>query len=135
MYLDYEVEADEMSHANPPEDLTRELWLMKLLLGAIASSYDIKDEKRAHRPQVQGGPGGYGGGPPQGGYGGPPQQGYGQPQGGYGQPLSHGQYGQPPPSYGQYGQQPGGYGRPPPNQPPYGGQQGGYSAPPPPPRY
>jgi hypothetical protein len=39
---DYEVEADEMKRANPPVDLTPELWLIKLLLGAIDSSYDSK---------------------------------------------------------------------------------------------
>ncbi|EXJ84102.1 hypothetical protein A1O3_04769 [Capronia epimyces CBS 606.96] len=137
----FEVEADEMSRANPPVQLSPELWLVKLLLGAIDSSYDTKDEKSAARPP-QGGyggapaPGGYGGGyPPQGGYGGQPG-GYGQPQGGYGQPQQpQGGYGQQP--QGGYGQQPqGGYGRPPPNAPQgYPPQQGGYGAPPPPPRY
>lgn len=146
---DFEVEADEMSRANPPVDLTPEIWLMKLLLGAVDSSYDTEDEKSSRGPQPQGGPGSYGGGPPQGGYGSPsPQQNYGQQ--GFSQQLPS-SYGQPPPSQGQYGQQPGayggqwqqqqapaGYGRPPPNQPPYGGPQGspqgGYGTPPPPPR-
>merc|ERR1711939_864301 len=104
----YEVEADEMSRANPPVQLSPELWLIKLLLGSIDSSYDTKDEKSS-APR-----------PPQGGYGGPPPT-----QGGYGQ--------QGP---GGYGQQQGGYGRPPPQQGGYPSQQqGGYGAPPPPPRY
>merc|ERR1712225_110922 len=104
----YEVEADEMSRANPPVNPSPELWLIKLLLGSIDSSYDTKDEKSS-APR-----------PPQGGYGGPPPT-----QGGYGQ--------QGP---GGYGQQQGGYGRPPPQQGGYPSQQqGGYGAPPPPPRY
>ncbi|KAL6248540.1 hypothetical protein RBB50_004795 [Rhinocladiella similis] len=130
----YEVEADEMSRANPPVNLTPELWLIKLLLGSIDSSYDAKDEK-SNAPRPPPGQGGYSGGyPPQGGYGGPPQQGgYGGPpqQGGYGGPPQQGGYGGPPP-------QQGGYSRPPPQQGGYGGppqQQGGYGAPPPPPRY
>jgi len=140
----FEVEQDEMSRAVPPVDLTPELWLVKLLLGAIDSSYDAKDEKTQARPQG-GVPGGYGAPPPGqfgGGYGGPPQQGgYGQPQGGYGQPPpQQGGYGQPPPQggYGQPPPQQGGYGRPPPQQggyPPQGGQQGGYGGAPPQPRY
>ncbi|PGH05252.1 hypothetical protein AJ79_06863 [Helicocarpus griseus UAMH5409] len=145
----FEVEQDEMSRANPPVNLTPELWLTKMLLGAIDSSYDTKDEKASHRPggavpppQGQYGappPGQYGAPPPgqyggypgagapppqQGGYGGyPPQGGYGQqPQGGYGQ-QPQGGYGQPP-------QQPGGYGQPPPQggpggYPPQGGYGGG----------
>ncbi|KAJ9613569.1 hypothetical protein H2200_003511 [Cladophialophora chaetospira] len=138
----YEVEADEMSRANPPVQLSPELWLIKLLLGSIDSSYDTKDEKAGQRPpQGQGGyggPQGYGGPPPgQGGYGGQ-QGGYGQQQGGYGQPQGQGGYGQ---QQGGYGQQPqGGYGRPPQGPPPgqggYPGQQGGgYGGAPPPPRY
>ncbi|KIW59886.1 hypothetical protein PV05_00150 [Exophiala xenobiotica] len=124
----YEVEADEMSRANPPVNLSPELWLIKLLLGSIDSSYDTKDEKSsAPRPPQ----GGYGGPPPtQGGYGGgyPPQGGYGGP------PPQQGGYGQQGP--GGYGQQQGGYGRPPPQQGGYPSQQqGGYGAPPPPPRY
>jgi len=122
-FEDYEVEADEMSRANPPVDLTPELWLIKLLLGSVDSSYDTKDEKTSTQPPA---PGGYGG--PQGGYGGPPQGGYGGPQSGYGQPPpGQGGYGGPPQGYGQ---QQGGYGGPPPP-----GQHGGYGAPPPPPRY
>lgn len=132
----FEVEQDEMSHANPPVDLTPELWLLKLLLGAVDSSYDTKDEKGKR-------PGGSGGqyGAPQGQYGAPPQQ-YGQQQYGqqqYGQPpqgqygAPQGQYGAPPPQqYGQqhYGQPPQGqYGAPPAQQ--YGQQQ--YGQPPPPP--
>lgn len=129
----FEVEQDEMSRANPPVDLTPDLWLLKLLLGAIDSSYDRKDEKFG---RATAGPGGYG--PPAGQqqYGAPPPQQYGQQQ--YGQP----QYGAPPQQ--QYGQQPQ-YGAPPPQQygaPPqqqYGQQQqygapqqpGQYGAPPP----
>jgi len=146
----YEVEADEMSRANPPVQLSPELWLIKLLLGSIDSSYDSKDEKAGARPPPQGGyggpqGGGYGAPPPgQGGYGAPPpaqggyggqQAGYGGQQGGYGgQPQGQGQGG-----YGQ--QQPqGGYGRPPQGGPPSQGgypsqQGGGYGGAPPPPRY
>ncbi|KAJ5669438.1 hypothetical protein N7462_010508 [Penicillium macrosclerotiorum] len=63
----FEVEQDEMSRANPPVHLTRELWVAffeqcaKLMLGAIDSSYDTKDEKAAGRatggapPAPQGG--------------------------------------------------------------------------------
>ncbi|KAF2148235.1 hypothetical protein K461DRAFT_232990, partial [Myriangium duriaei CBS 260.36] len=126
----FETESEEMARANPPVDLTPDLWIIKLLLGAIDSSYDTQDEKSQGG---QGGPppGQYGG--PQQGYGGPPPPGqYGQQQGGYGGPPQ-GQYGQ---------QQQGGYNRPPPGapygqQPPYPqqGGQGGYGQPPPPPRY
>jgi hypothetical protein len=138
----FEVEQDEMSRASPPVDLTPELWLLKLLLGAIDSSYDTKDEAGS-RPSGGGAPGAYGG--PQGyggqqGYGGPPPQqgqGYGQPQGQYGQGPPQ-QYGgqQPPYPPGQQG----GYRPPQQGYPPQGGQggyppQGGYGAPPPPPRY
>ncbi|KAJ6261976.1 hypothetical protein Dda_2777 [Drechslerella dactyloides] len=133
----YEVEADEMSKAQPPVNLTVELWLTKLLLGAIDSSYDRKDEKANH-PQQHGGFGGpsgqqYGGGAPPGQYGQPQPGPYGQPQQQYGgggqQP---GQYGAPPGPYGQSQQQygappqgPGQYGAPsgPPGQ--YGGGYGG----------
>nr|KMM64100.1 RfeF [Coccidioides posadasii RMSCC 3488] len=45
----FEVEQDEMSRANPPVDLTPDLWLAKMILGAIDSSYDTRDEK-ASRP-------------------------------------------------------------------------------------
>jgi len=126
----YEVESAEMARANPPVDLTPELWLIKLLLGAIDSSYDAKDEKsNAPRPPQQG-PGGYGG-PPPGQYGGPPPGQYGGPppgqQGGY--PPQQGGYGGP--QQGGYGgPQQGGYGGP--QQGGYPPQQGGYGAPPPP---
>ncbi|KAJ5700959.1 hypothetical protein N7493_012005 [Penicillium malachiteum] len=69
----FEVEQDEMSRANPPVHLTRELWCAKLMLGAIDSSYDTKDEKAAGRA-----PGG--GAPP-------------APYGGYNQPPPGGQQG------------------------------------------
>ncbi|EGC48019.1 transcription factor RfeF [Histoplasma capsulatum var. duboisii H88] len=125
----FEVEQDEMSRANPPVDLTPELWLTKMILGAIDSSYDTKDEKSG-RPSA----GGHRPPPPQTQYGAPPPQGQ-QPQyGGYpgagGAPPQqggYGGYGQPPPQQGGYGQQPpqqSGYGHPP------QGGQGGY-----PPRY
>lgn len=150
----FEVEQDEMSRANPPVDLTPDLWLCKLILGAIDSSYDTKDEK-SNRPA--GGQPPYGaqqgqyGAPPPGQYGAPPPGGqppYGAPQQGqYGAPpQGQGQYGAPPP--GQYGQQPpyppqgqGQYGQQPPQgqygqqqppygqQPQYGQQQGQYGAP------
>ena len=122
----FESEQDEMAKASPPMDLTPDMWLVKLLLGAVDSSYDTKDEKGS-RPQ--GGQLGYGapqgqygqppqyGGPQQGQYGAPPPQQYGQPQ--YGQ--QQGQYGQQP----QYGAPQGQYGAPPPHgQPPYPGQGG-----------
>ncbi|KFY61558.1 hypothetical protein V497_02897 [Pseudogymnoascus sp. VKM F-4516 (FW-969)] len=151
----FEVEQDEMSRAQPPVDLTPDLWLCKLILGAIDSSYDTKDEK-SNRPA--GGQPPYGaqqgqyGAPPPGQYGAPPPGGqppYGAPQQGqYGAPpQGQGQYGAPPP--GQYGQQTpyppqgqGQYGQQPPQgqygqqQPPYGQQpqygqqqQGQYGAP------
>jgi hypothetical protein len=104
----FEVEQDEMSRANPPVDLTPDLWLLKLLLGAIDSSYDTKDEKTKR----SGGGGGQ--------YGAPPPQQYGHPpQGQYGVPTQ-GQYGAPPQPYNQqqYSQQ---YAQPP---------QGQYGAPP-----
>jgi hypothetical protein len=132
----FEVEQDEMSRANPPVDLTPDLWLLKLLLGSIDSSYDTKDEQNARiggggAPQGQ-----YGA--PQGGYNG--QQGYGQPQQGQYPPqpqygASQGQYGAP--QQQQYGQPPQQYGAPPPQQvqygqqPQYGQQQhGAYPGPP-----
>lgn len=121
---------------------TNKAQLVKLLLGAIDSSYDTKDEQGSRPQGGQGynappsgqygapqpgqyGSGGYG--QQQGGYP-PQQQGYSQPppQQGYGQPPQQG-YGQPPPQQG--------YGRPPPQQGGYPPQQGGYGAPPPPPRY
>ncbi|KAK8189253.1 uncharacterized protein BKA78DRAFT_319049 [Phyllosticta capitalensis] len=126
----YENESAEMARANPPVDLTPELWLVKLLLGAIDRSYDRQDEKSNAPPP--GGPGGYGAPPGQygalqGGYGAPPPGQYGQPPQGY---NPQGGYGAPPP--GQYGAPPQGgqYGRPPQGQPGYPPQQGGY-----PPRY
>ncbi|CBX96623.1 hypothetical protein LEMA_P108880.1 [Plenodomus lingam JN3] len=120
----FENEQEEMMRANPPVDLTPDLWIIKLLLGAIDRSYDSKDEKSNHAP------GGYGA-PPGGQYGGPPQQGYGQqpPPGQYGGPPQQGGYGQHPPP-GQYGAPQGQY--PPPGQqyggppPPQGGAPGGY---------
>lgn len=110
----FEVEQDEMMHASPPVDLTPDLWLCKLLLGAIDSSYDTKDEKGGGRPP----PGQYGAPPPAPSpygqpYGAPP------PQPGYGQPPPPSPYGQPPP--------PSPYGQPPPHSP--------YGAPPPPAGY
>ncbi|RAK82645.1 putative transcription factor RfeF [Aspergillus fijiensis CBS 313.89] len=142
----FEVEQDEMSRANPPVHLTRELWCAKLMLGAIDSSYDTKDEKAAGRS------GAPPPGPPGGQYGGynynqPPAQNYNQPPPGqYGSgpgynqapyPPSQGQGQGPPQGYGQgYG---GGYSAssPHPNQPGYGQSPGGatrgypgYGAPP-----
>ncbi|KAI7330061.1 hypothetical protein KC315_g5867 [Hortaea werneckii] len=141
----YENESAEMARAQPPVDLTPDLWMIKLILGAIDPSYDTKDEKANMAPGAGMPPpqhGGYGGpppgqygapppGPPPGQYGGPPPGQYGgPPPGQYGGPPP-GQYGAPPP--GQYGQgPPGGYNRPPPGPP----GQGAYGAPPPgPPRY
>jgi len=138
----YETESEEMARANPPVELTPDLWVVKLLLGAIDPSYDTQDEKQGSSSL---------GGPPGGNYG-PPAQQYQQPQYGnqqqYGSQPQFGQqqnYGQPQQGgYGQggYGQGQGqggqGYNRPPPQsqQPPYPQQQGqGYGAPPPPPRY
>jgi len=134
----YENESEEMQRQGV--ELTPELWLIKLLLGAIDSTYDRKDEKAGGHapPPQQGYGGGYGGAPPQGGqygqqpgYGAPPAQQYG------GQPPQ-GQYGQQPP-YGGAPPQQGGY--PPQGQgrgyspyPPQGGQGGQYQ-PPGPPRY
>ncbi|KAF1933331.1 uncharacterized protein M421DRAFT_194373 [Didymella exigua CBS 183.55] len=127
----FENEQEEMSRANPPVDLTPDLWIIKLLLGAIDRSYDSKDEKTNPAPGGYGGApgGGYGG--PQQGYGGPPQGGQygGPPPGQYGAPQGQQQYGQPPQQ--GYGQPPGGY---PPQGQQYGQQQrppqggaGGYS--------
>ncbi|KAL2374477.1 hypothetical protein RJ035_007094 [Blastomyces gilchristii] len=153
----FEVEQDEMSRANPPVDLTPELWLTKMILGAIDSSYDTKDEK-SNRPSAGGHPpmppqsqygappGQYGAPPPQGQqppYGGYPGAGGAPPppqQGGYG---GYGQQQQPPPQQGGYGQQPppqqGGYGQQPPQHGGYGQggypPQGGYSGGGAPPRY
>ncbi|GAA6059115.1 hypothetical protein JCM10212_003862 [Sporobolomyces blumeae] len=41
----YENEADDMLKATPSVELTPELWLVKMLLGGIDSSYDKTDEK------------------------------------------------------------------------------------------
>ncbi|KAH7552173.1 hypothetical protein BM1_09035 [Bipolaris maydis] len=128
----FENEQEEMMRANPPVDLTPDLWIIKLLLGAIDRSYDSKDEKTNPQPGGYGAPPGQYGAPP-GQYGGPPPGQYGGPppgQGQYGAPPPQGQYGAPPP--GQYGAPPPGqYGAPPPGQygqrPPQGGP-GGYPA-------
>ncbi|CAG8250889.1 unnamed protein product [Penicillium salamii] len=122
----FEVEQDEMSRANPPVHLTRELWCAKLMLGAIDSSYDTKDERDNARRG--GGPQGsvsqYGGG---GGY--PPAGGQGQYGAPPGRPQSQGQqYGAPPGPPPNQSQQ---YGTPPPGPPPGQGQgQPPYGAPP-----
>ncbi|GIZ46831.1 hypothetical protein CKM354_000994000 [Cercospora kikuchii] len=120
----YENESAEMARAVPPVDLTPDLWMIKLILGAIDPSYDTKDEK-SHMAPGAGvpPPGQYG----QQQYGAPPPQQYGAPPPNqYGAPPPN-QYGAPPP--GQYGQQ---QQRPPQGYP---GQQQ-YGAPPPgPPRY
>ncbi|KAJ5317138.1 hypothetical protein N7508_001646 [Penicillium antarcticum] len=131
----FEVEQDEMSRANPPVHLTRELWCAKLMLGAIDSSYDTKDEqdndRRGPPPAPAGQYGGYNQPPPQSQ--GPPTSfnpppgappGY-NPQAGPGYPQAPQQAPQQPQyqasrsAYGQ--QQPYGY---PPQQgsghPPYG---------------
>jgi len=141
----YENESAEMAKAQPPVDLTPDMWMMKLILGAIDPSYDTKDEKAGMAPGpsmpprppqggygVPGGPGGYGQPPPgqyggpQGGYGGP-QAGYGSAQGGYG-PHGGSQAGYGGPQGGPQG----GYGRRPQGQQPgYPPQQGGYSSGPP----
>lgn len=133
----FENEQVEMSRANPPVDLTPDLWIIKLLMGAIDPSYDRKDEKTNAPQPGYGAPGQYGA-PPPGQYGQPPQGQYGQPPPGqYGQPPQgqYGQPGQPPQGYGQqpggytpqqgYGQQPQqGYGQRPPQQGAYPPQQG-----------
>ena len=85
--VDYENESAEMAKAQPPVDLTPDLWMIKLILGAIDPSYDTKDEKKsmAGGPMPGGPPpqqSGYGyGGPQQPSYGAPPQQQYGQQYG------------------------------------------------------
>lgn len=116
----FEVEQDEMARANPPVHLTRELWCAKLMLGAIDSSYDTKDERDNERRNAPppASVSQYGGG----GYGQPPPQGQAQPP--YGPPP-----GAPPTSYGsQSGYppqgQPGQYQQQPPQQPPYQGSRG-----------
>jgi len=90
----FENESDEMRKKGV--DLTPDLWLVKLLLGAIDRSYDSKDETQGGGPP----PGQYGA-PPSGQYGAPPPGQYsGQPGGQYG---GGGYAGQP---GGQYGQHP-----------------------------
>jgi hypothetical protein len=163
-HLDFENEQEEFMRLSGRE-LTPDLWvisfssciifwtnvlqLIKLLLGAIDSSYDKEDEKTGPAPprptQGYGGPSSYnqapGGYSQQGNYG---QQGYGQQ--GYGQQAGYNR--PPPPAGGQSGYPPqGGYGGGPPQQGGYSQQQypgqggypgqqgGGYGAPPPPPRY
>ncbi|TKA80082.1 hypothetical protein B0A55_02458 [Friedmanniomyces simplex] len=128
----YENESAEMAKAQPPVDLTPDLWMIKLILGAIDPSYDTKDEKASMAPGA-----GMASRPP------PPQQGYGGAPGGYGQggppPPGQGGYGQGPPPPGQgygHGPPPGQSGYPPPQQggqygqrPPPGQGQGGYVPP------
>ncbi|EKV13163.1 Transcription factor RfeF, putative [Penicillium digitatum PHI26] len=92
----FEVEQDEMSRANPPVHLTRELWCAKLMLGAIDSSYDTKDERDNQRR------------------GGPPPASVSQYGGGYGQPSPSQGQAQPP------------YGPPPDAPPTSYGSQSGY---------
>lgn len=140
----FEQEQQEMM--NIGQDLTPDLWMVKLLLGSIDPSYDSKDEPRSWRPgggsAGPGAPAGQYGAPPAQYGGPPPQQGYGAPGGGYGRPAP-GPPGQPPyPGGGYPGQQQGGYpgqqqgGYPGQQQSGYPGQQqGGYGAAPPPPRY
>ncbi|GAA5903059.1 uncharacterized protein JCM6883_002678 [Sporobolomyces salmoneus] len=41
----FENESEDMARAVPPVDLTPELWLVKMLLGGIDSSYDKTDER------------------------------------------------------------------------------------------
>lgn len=124
-----------MLQQQPPVELTPDLWIIKLLLGAIDPSYDAKDESRSYRPSVQGNPSmGQQSYPTQGQqYGAPPPQQYtgsfgGQQQ--YGQQQN--QYNRPPPPGPQSG-----YGAPQPGfNPPYPQQGGGGGyAPPQPPRY
>ncbi|KAF2666724.1 hypothetical protein BT63DRAFT_376145, partial [Microthyrium microscopicum] len=100
----YENESEELRQRGV--DLTPDLWLIKLMLGAIDRSYDSKDESGANAPPAHAPQGQYGAPPGQQQYGAPPQQGYGGP------PPQGQQYpGQGPPP-GQYGGQPQqGYGR------------------------
>lgn len=120
----YENESAEMARANPPVDLTPDLWVLKLILGAIDPSYDTQDEQGS--AQVPG-PGQFS--QQQGGYGG--QQQYQPPPGGPPQQYQPPPGGPPRPQGG-----PGGY-APPPGGPPsgYPGQQTYGGAPPAPPRY
>ena len=111
----FENESAEMARANPPVDITPDLWVLKLILGAIDPSYDTQDEQGNAGAQ-----GGYGGPPPQQGYGQQQQGGYAPPPGG------------PPgrPQQGGYAPPPGG-----PPQSGYPGQQTYGGGPPAPPRY
>jgi len=124
---DFENESDEMRRQGV--DLTPELWMVKLLLGAVDSSYDRKDEQNAPaQPQP-----GFGAPPQQPGYGGAPQ-GYGAPPQGYGAPPQP-QSGYAVPPQPQYGRPPQpGQPQPPTGYPPQGGPQG-YGSGPQPPRY
>lgn len=122
-----------MARANPPVDLTPDLWVLKLILGAIDPSYDTQDEQGS--AQVPG-PGQFsqqqqGYGQQQGGYGGQQQGGYAPPPGGPSQQYQPPPGGPPRPQGG-----PGGY-APPPGGPPsgYPGQQTYGGAPPAQPRY
>ncbi|KAL8930667.1 MAG: hypothetical protein Q9208_000538 [Pyrenodesmia sp. 3 TL-2023] len=118
----FEREQVQMANANPPVRLTREAWILKMLLGAIDPSYDTTDEKGPASTQgfgmppqpTQSGHGQYGAPP---GHANPPypaqqqyQQSYGQQplhqSAGYGQQNSQagGSYGQQQPPYQGYGQ-------------------------------
>lgn len=122
----YENESAEMARANPPVDLTPDLWVLKLILGAIDPSYDTQDEQGSSQvppPQQQYGQQG-------GGYGGPPQGQYGQQQQQYAPPPG-GPPGRPQGGSGGYAPPPGG----PPGSSGYPGQQTYGGAPPAPPRY
>ncbi|KAL4788283.1 hypothetical protein BJX76DRAFT_353314 [Aspergillus varians] len=122
----FEVEQDEMSRANPPVHLTRELWCAKLMLGSIDSSYDTQDEAGSG-----GRPSGAPPGPPPGQYGGYSQAGYPSqppaPSYGTSAPFNPGQQAYSPSPYPPASQAPGGYGQQPPygQQPSYGQQQYG----------
>ncbi|KAJ3116110.1 hypothetical protein HDU96_010404 [Phlyctochytrium bullatum] len=136
----YELECSEF--AKKGVDLTPELYLVKLCVGAIDPSYDSQDETKVHTGPPMGGyappPGGYA--PPAGGYApppGPPPGGYapprGPPPGGYAPPPGPppGGYAPPPgPPPGGYAPPPGGY-APPPGAPPPGAGYPQYGAPPP----
>lgn len=117
-----------MMRQNPPVDLTPDLWMVKLLMGAIDPSYDSQDEVRSYRPgngvapqQQYGAPSG----PPPTQYGASQQ--YGAPQGQqYAPPPGPpSQYGGPQGNYGQGPPQQQGYNRPPPQAPYPGSQPGG----------
>ncbi|KAL2835125.1 hypothetical protein BDW59DRAFT_137159 [Aspergillus cavernicola] len=119
----FEVEQDEMSRANPPVHLTRELWCAKLMLGSIDSSYDTKDEQSSQASRPPPGPPGQYGGYSQPGYGSqPPAPSYGSAA-----PYNPGQQAYSPAPYPPSSQAPGAYGQ----QPPYGQQQYGQQQQPP----